>query len=237
MPGGHLIAEKAQLRYLIRIAYGLKPFEISGGPGWIDSAHYDIDAKAEGNPSGAQISLMTQALLADRFQFKAHRETKEIPIYELSVSKAGVKLQPPKPGSCTMPDPNAPPLPPAPGQPTACGRVLMMMSPSGARMMGGNVLMPELIRVLSNVLGRTVVDRTGFAGSFDVHLEFTPDLALAGLPRPPAPADTGTPATPPDPVGPSIFAALQEQLGLKLDSVRGPVEILVIDRVERPTGN
>ena len=100
--------------------------------------------------------------------------------------------------------------------------------------------MTELIRVLSNVLGRTVVDKTGFTGTFDVHLEFTPDESLGGLPGPlPGPAAAGDSirSAPSADLHGTIFPALQEQLGLKLESAKGPVEVLVIDRVERPSAN
>ena len=239
LPGGRLFAEKALLRYFIQNAYGVKPFQIFGGPGWINSAHYDIDARAEGNPSPGQMRLMMQSLLRQRFQLQLHHETKILPVYELTVAKNGLNLPEPKQGSCVAPDPNAGPLP-APGQPIACGRVLMMMSPAGAQLRGGKVSMPELVRVLSNVLGRIVVDKTGFRGTFDVHLEFAPDETLGGLPTPPplpSPSnDSARPAPPPDSRG-NLSAALDEQLGLKLQPAKGPVDILVIDSVERPSAN
>lgn len=232
LPGGRLLAEKVLLRYFIQNAYGVKPFQISGGPGWMNSAHYDIEAKGEGNPNNSQMRLMMQALLEERFKLELHHETRSLPVYELTAAKSGVKLQEPKPGSCISPDPNAPPLPPSPGQPAPCGRVLMMLSPTGARLQGGNVSVTELIRVLSNILGRIVVDKTGFTGMFDVHLEFTPDVSLAGVP----PLPPGSAAPEEDPRG-SIFTAIQEQLGLKLESAKGPVDVIVIDSVERPSAN
>jgi uncharacterized protein (TIGR03435 family) len=237
LPGGRLIAERAQLRYFIQYAYGVKPFQLLGGPGWIDSAYYDIDAKAEGNPSGSEVRLMMQALLEDRFQLKARRETRELPVYELTAAKGGLKLPPPKPGGCLSPDPNAPPPPPAPGRGTPCGHALIMLSPSGGRLLGGQVSMPELARVLSNVLARTVIDKTGFTGSFDVGLEFSPDEALAGLPIPAGPNDPRIPSVSADPGKPSIFGAMQEQLGIKVESAKGPVEVILIDRVEKPAEN
>jgi bla regulator protein blaR1 len=240
LPGGRLFAEKALLRYFIQNAYGIKPFQISGGPAWINSAHYDIDAKAEGNPSPSQMRLMMQALLEERFKLKLHHETKTLPVYELIAAKSGPKLPEPTEGSCLEPDPNEGPSPPAPGQPISCGRVLMMMSPAGAQMRGGRVSMPELVRVLSNVLGRVVVDKTGFRGAFDVHLVFSPDETLGGLPTPPpAPSpsnDSARSASPPDSHG-NILTAIDEQLGLKLEPSKGPVDILVIDSVERPSAN
>ncbi len=240
LPGGHLLAEKVLLRYFIQSAYELKPFQISGGPAWINSAHYDIDAKAEGNPNRSQMHLMMRVLLEDRFKLKLHHETKQLPVYEVIVAKGGPKLPQSKEGGCIAPDPNGGPLPPAPGQPIPCGRILMMMSSAGAQMRGAKVSMADLVGILSNVLGRTVVDKSGFQGTFDVHLEFTPDETLGGLPTPPpAPLPAGDSvrsAPPPDSHG-NIFAAMQEQLGLKLKSAKGPAHMLVIDSVERPSAN
>jgi uncharacterized protein (TIGR03435 family) len=229
LPGGRLLAEKVQLRHFIQGAYDAKPFQISGGPAWINAAHYDIDAKAEGNPNHGQMSLMMRALLEDRFKLKLHHETKQLPVYELRVAKSGPKLPAPAEGSCITPDPSAP-FPPPPGQPIACGRILMMMSPSGAQLRGGKVSITDLVNILSNVLGLTVVDKTGFGRTFDVHLEFAPDETLGGLPvPPPAPSSSDSHG--------NIFAALQEQLGLKLESAKGPVDVLVIDSVTRPSAN
>ena len=240
LPGGRLLAEKVLLRYFIQSAYEVKPFQLSGGPAWINSAHYDIDAKAEGNPNGGRMHQMMRALLEDRFKLKLHHETKQLPVYEVIVAKGGPKLLKPKEGGCIAPDADAGLFPPAPGQPIPCGRILMMMSPSGAQMRGGKVSMADLVTILSNVLGRTVVDKTGFQGRFDVHLEFTPDEALGGLPTPP-PAlppsgDSVRFAAPPDSQG-NIFEAIQEQLGLKLKPAKGPAHMLVIDSVERPSAN
>ena len=238
-PGGRLVAENAPLWMLIQNAYKLQRFQISGGPGWIDTDHFDIEAKAAGNASREQIFLMLQGLLEDRFKLKAHRETKELPVYALTAARGGFKLQPPKEGSCIPVNPNAPdapPPPPAPGQPLTlapCGRIIITMNTSGIGLRGGRIPMPELIGILGTVMGRAVIDKTGITETFDVHLEFTPDESLAGLPRPPAPGPI--PAT--DPAKPSIFAALQEQLGMKLESAKGPVEILVIDHVEKPSAN
>ena len=240
LPGGHLLAEKVLLRYFIQRAYEVKPFQVSGGPAWINSARYDIDAKAEGSPNRGQMYQMMQALLEDRFKLKLHHETKQLPVYEVIVAKGGPKLLKPKEGGCIAPDPNAGPLPPAPSQPIPCGRILMMMAPSGAQMRGSKVSMMDLVNILSNVLGRTVNDKTSFQGTFDVHLEFTPDETLGGLPTPPpalSPSgDSTRSALPPDAHG-NIFAAIQDQLGLKLKSSKGPGHMLIIDSVERPSRN
>ena len=238
LPGGRLRAEKVLLRYFIQDAYGVEPFQISGGPAWINSARYDINAEAEGNPNSRQMRLMMQALLADRFKLKLRHEMKELPVYELTAAKSGIKLQEAKRGSCISPDPGGPPLEPVPGQPIPCGRVLMMMSPSGARIHGGKVSMTDFVRVLSNVLGRTVVDKTGFTATLDVHLEFALDESLGEAPWPPPGRAAANDSTRPSPdVHGTVFAAIQEQLGLKLKSAKGPVDVLIIESLEKPSAN
>jgi uncharacterized protein (TIGR03435 family) len=242
-PGG-LVTENAPLRLLIQNAYSVQEFQISGGPGWMQSDGYNIDAKGDGKANRDQVFLMLRALLEDRFQLKIHGETKELPVYALTVAKNGPKLPQPKEGGCVAIDPNAPPPPlrpvPGPGRSPVfpCGRAGVMAESSGARMHGGKVPMAEFIRTLSMIMGRPVIDKTGFAEPFDLTLDFTPDEATAGLPRGGGPRDAGSPVPAADPAAPpSIFAAIQEQLGLKLESTKGPVEVLVIDHVERPTEN
>jgi len=243
-PGGSLVTENAPLRLLIQNAYSVQEFQILGGPGWIQSDGYNIDAKGTGNASREQIFVMLRSLLEDRFLLKIHRETKELPVYALTVAKNGPKLPQPKEGGCIAVDPNAPPAQrrpaPGPGRSTLfpCGGVGVMAEPFGARLQGAKIPMAEFIRTLSMVMGRPVVDKTGFAELFDLLLDFSPDEATAGLPRGGAPRDAGSTAAAPDPAAPpSIFAAIQEQLGLKLESTKGPVEVLVIDHVERPSEN
>jgi uncharacterized protein (TIGR03435 family) len=209
LPGGRLSAEKVVLRFFIQNAFGLKPFQLSGGPVWTATQGYDIEAKAEGNPTGAQMQKMMQALLEDRFKLKYHRETKELPVYALSAAKGGLKL----------PDPTQ-------GNENVSVHISRM---TGVQLTGEKITMAELARVLSNLLGRTVIDKTGFAGSFLVRLSFSLDDTLAGLPH--------FPDVPNDAAIPSVFVALQEQLGVKLESTRGPVEILVIDHIEKPSEN
>jgi uncharacterized protein (TIGR03435 family) len=238
LPGGHLRAEKVQLRYFVQNAYGIKPFQISGGPAWINSAHYDIDAKADGNPKPSQMRLMMQTLLEERFKLKVHHETKQLPVYELVVAKGGVRLPEPKEGNCVVPEADGSSSPSAPGQPFDCGRVLMLLSSTAAQMRGGTVSMSDLVWTLSNVLGQTVVDKTEFQRTFDVHLEFTPDETLGGLPTPvPAPSSDSIKSVASSDSHGNILAAIQEQLGLKLVAAKGPVDVLVIDTVERPSAN
>lgn len=238
LPNGQLIAERVALRYFIQTAYGVKPFQISGGPGWTDSTHYDIEARADGSFSANQMRLMMQTLLEDRFKLKIRRETKEFPVYELTVADSGPKLQRPRDGSCVATEPNAMPKTPPPGSTPPCGRILMMITQSGASMQGGKSSMTELAGTLSKILGRTVIDKTGLTGLFDVHLEFANDEALAGLPRPAGPGGASTPApSAGPPTSPSIFSAINKHLGLNLKSATGPVEVLFIEHVERPSEN
>jgi uncharacterized protein (TIGR03435 family) len=234
-PGGRLTTQNAPLMMLIQNAYAVQAFQVVGGPAWINSEGYDIEAKPEGNADRQQMWLMLQTLLADRFKLALHRDTKELPVYALSVTKGGLKQPPPKEGGCATFAPDAPP--PAPGAGIPCGKIRVMGLPSGVRMEGSKVPMAELIRTLAMVLGRPVLDKTEFTTEFEVRLDFTPDETTAGLPGAGGPGDPGGPPPSTDPSRPSISAALQEQLGLKLAPAKGPVEVLVIDRVERPTAN
>jgi bla regulator protein blaR1 len=231
VPGGGLRAVNATLRSLISEAYQVRDFEVSGGPAWLDSARYDIEAKGPLEPgsheqTGLQIMKMLQALLADRFQLRIHRETKEMPIYALLVAKNGPKLERPR-EACFDPAAGAPPPPTLPGQSPSrpCGG----FNNSSNQMLGASVAVSRFAANLSRFTGRTVVDRTGLKGTFDIALRWTPDEGQAFLaPTQPASADDSRP---------SIFTAVQEQLGLRLEAQRGPVEVLVIDHAEKPSGN
>jgi uncharacterized protein (TIGR03435 family) len=171
--------------------------------------------------------LMLQSLLADRFKLAVHRETRQLPVYDLTAAKGGFNPPPPK-EDCV----NAPPGPPPPGT-FACGRVGINGAPSGLQMNGRKVPMAEFVRMLALLMGRPVIDQTGFPGEMDVHLSFTPDESVQGIPG----TGPGAMSEATDPNKPNIFAALEEQMGLKLSSSNGPVEVLAIDRVERPTAN
>lgn len=228
----------ASLKLLIERAYRAQSFEIAGGPEWIESERYAIDAKTAGTSSPDQIALMLQALLEDRFQLKIHRETRDLPVFHLAAAKGGPKLPLPKDGGC---DDSGEPLPevtggrmpvprvgPIPLQ--RCGSLSVILEAGGPRMFGGRVAMPELVRMLSLVLGRTVIDQTGFTGLFDVRLDFVADESTPALPPPPPGAGS-------DAMNPPIFSALAQQLGLRLQAAKGPVEVIVIDHVERPSAN
>ena len=227
------------LKLLMQSAYTAQAFQIIGGPEWINSERYAIDAKAAGNSSRDQISLMLQSLLEERFQLKIHRETRELPVFDLVIARGGPKLPPPKEGGCEdftdpHPEPTGDRMAPPGSGPAAlarCGGLDVILQVGGAQMSGGKIPMPELVRMLSVVLGRTVVDRTGFTGLFDVRLDFLPDDSTPHLPPPPPDAASS------NAMSPSIFNALPEQLGLRLVAAKGPVEVIVIDHVERPSAN
>lgn len=231
VPDG-LKAVNATLRSLISEAYQVRGFEISGGSAWLDSARFDIDAKGQVEPGGSpiqtglQVMTMLQALLADRFQLRVHRETKEMPIYALLVAKNGPKLQASR-EACFDPAAGIPPPPTLPGQSPSrpCGG----FNNSSSQMLGARVEMSRFAANLARFTGRTVVDKTGLKETYDIALRWRPEEGQAFLaPTEPQPADDSRP---------SIFTAVQEQLGLRLESQRGPVEVLVVDSAERPSGN
>ena len=177
------------LQALIRFAYGIEDYRISGGPKWIDADKFDVVYK----PSGSQAGLMLRGLLAERFKLAIHMETKQLPVYALIVAKGGQKMEKAdKPGGTS----------------------------SGGAMIKGTMEMSTLVSYLSSTLGRRVNDQTGLTGAYKLSLKWTPD----DKPR----TDNGPPA---------LVTAIQEQLGLRLESTKGPVEILVIDHAEKPMEN
>jgi bla regulator protein blaR1 len=208
--GGGITIKNATLRGILESAYDVASFRILGGPGWIDSDRFDVFAKSEsgdeaaGRPDAGTIQrtrLKLQALLADRFQLKAHRDTKEQPIYLLTVAKGGPKLT-----EKTTGEANA-----LAGMRAECGR-----------MTGIETTMANLARYLMRELGHPVEDRTGLTGKYSFQFEYSPeDKPCEG-----AGADM-----------PSIFGSIQKTLGLKLEAARGPVEVVVIDSVEKPAAN
>jgi uncharacterized protein (TIGR03435 family) len=239
-PGGRLTVTNNTVQNIIRNAYQLQDLQIVGGPDWLASERFDIVAKAPldvpPRPIGTvgPMQLMLRRLLAERFQLGVHRETRELPIFALVVARSdgrlGAGLQQAAVDCAAVAAARgrgAPlPPPPGPGDKIQCG---MRFLPG--HVSGGGFSMTQFAGSLSPLVQRMVIDRTKLPGSFDIELTWTPDNMGRGATPPP-----GAPPFPPiDPSGPSIFTALQEQLGLKLDAERGPVEVLVIDRVERPT--
>ena len=195
----------------------------------MDSDGFDVVAKAVGNATYAQMKPMLQSLLADRFKLTLHRETRELQVYELAVTKGGPKIAPTKAGSCIALDPGSPP-PPLGSK--ICGGIARRFY----ELTGYAITMPEFLDNLMAIVGRTVIDKTGYKEKFDVDLKFDPCTTPGGL--------GGASSPGPNSGGcadfsayPSISAGLQEQLGLRLQSAKGPVEVLVIDHAERPTKN
>jgi uncharacterized protein (TIGR03435 family) len=233
-PGGRFNATNVPLRMLLRQAFNVQDFQIVGGPDWLGSDRFDVVAKApEGEFTADQMRPMLRSLLVERFKLASHKETREMPIYALMKARADGKLGP---GITTAAVDCAsvmrgrrggpPPAPPQPGQKLECG---LMIGPG--RMNAGGMAMSNLAQSLSPLVGRVVLDKTELTGSYDFELAYSPE-GLAGLP----PLLNGGPP-PVDPNAPTIFTALQEQLGLKLDSQRGPVEVVVIDHVEQPAAD
>jgi uncharacterized protein (TIGR03435 family) len=209
-------------------AYGVIPIE--GGPDWIHSEAFEIDAESDGHPSFQMMEgPMMQAILEDRFKLKIHRETRQGPVYELVLGKGSPKLKPFQEGSC-IPVAAGRPLPPLPADRGHYCR--NMVFPGGVDFEGGTLSM--LAGLLNLILDRPVIDKTGITDYFQIRLVFSPDDSGA---RRPAAADPGAPAEVRAPDAPGIFQAIQEQLGLKLAPARGPVDVLVIDHVERPSEN
>jgi uncharacterized protein (TIGR03435 family) len=226
-------ASNISLKMLIQAAYGIREDLISGAPGWADSARYDIDAKVDGADvealkklSPEQRRLILQPLLADRFKLKVHTEIKQLPVYELVVAKGGPKLK-----EATAGDTYANGI----KGPDGVGRGGMVRMGRG-QLTAQGVPMTSVVNMLSQQLHRTVIDKTGLAGKYDLELNWTPDDGEGMGPPPPGGGQLHGDA-PPEGSGPSIFTAIQEQLGLKLQSAKGPVDTLVIDHVEMPTEN
>jgi uncharacterized protein (TIGR03435 family) len=234
-PGGRTVVRNFTLKNLIMLAWHVQDFQVQSAAGWMDTTRYDIEAKATGNSSDDQSRLMLQSLLADRVHLAMHRETKELPIFALRrMSSSGRNLTLAKDGSCTplaaqsatAPSVVSPPSPP-------CGATfrLIKSQDNGATTMlveGRGMAMDLLARTFGTLLGRHVTNETDLNGSFDLRLEYKPEDFSA----PPMAAAQSTEST-----APSFFTALQDQLGLKLETQKGPVEVLVVDHAEMPSPN
>jgi uncharacterized protein (TIGR03435 family) len=233
-PGGRFTATNVPLRMLLRQAFNVQEFQIVGAPDWAGSDRFDVVAKApEGDFNADVMRPMLRSLLAERFHLLVHNETREMPVYALMKARTDGKLGPnlmPASVDCAAMrgrrGGGPPPAPPQPGQKMDCG---FMIGPG--RMNVGGMPMSNLAQSLSPMVGRIVLDKTELTGNYDFELAYSPE-GLAGLP----PLLNGGPP-PVDPNAPTIFTALQEQLGLKLDSQRGPVDVVVIDGVEQPTAD
>jgi uncharacterized protein (TIGR03435 family) len=234
-PGGRFTAVNATVRQLILRAYAVQDYQIVGAPRWVSSDRFDIEAKAAGDVTPERLSAMLRSLLAERFKLVVHNDTRDLPIYALVPARKDGKLGPRIRQSKIDCDAvaeeaiargGAPP-PVAPGERPPCSIGFGGMGQMAAR----SKPISQLLPFFSQVTERPVVDRTGLKGSFDIDLTWTPDPSSALFAA--APPD----AAPVDPNGPSIFTAVQEQLGLKLESQKAPLPALVIERIEAPTEN
>lgn len=237
-----LVATNAPLMFLVQSAYRVNSFEISGAPSWLNSDRYDVDARMDGSVVDALEKLtvderklarrkMLQVLLADRMKLVVHQDFKEVQIFSLVIAKNGPKLQESKPAAA-----------PANGASGAAGG----RGPGGGMSTGSEdgmrastfreTTISYLASWLTLNLRTRVVDKTGLTGVYDFKLKWAPERSRSAVPAGDAP--TGQPAvTSSDPTGPTLLDAVQDQLGLKLESGKGPVDIIVIDHIEKPSGN
>jgi uncharacterized protein (TIGR03435 family) len=212
-PSG-LSVTNVTLKFLIQYAWDVKKFQVSGGPGWIDSDLFTIAAKSDHGQDvdfeqahsekykafTERLHLKVRSLLADRFALRLHREQRVMPVYELVVAGSGPKLSP-----------------------AADGPEGLTSGPG--RLKGTRVRTSAIASALSDATERVVIDRTGLNGYYDYSLTWTPDMASGAEPQA---SERG---------GVSLFTAVQEQLGLKLKAAKGPVEVLAIDGAEKPSAN
>lgn len=238
-PGGRFAWTNMTLKQLIATAYGFDQREVIGGPGWLGQEHFDVIAKVEAgtspldaNGSPGPLFAMLRRLLEDRFQLGTHRESADRPIYTLVLARAGERagrrLVPSNTDCDAVMRDRAQGNPP---EPAANGVAACAIRPAPGRIDASAISTQQLAGVLARILGRPVIDRTGLTGNFDVTLEFQPDFQAA-FTTDPARLEPAA-----DPNAPSIFTAVQEQLGLKLESARGSVDVLIVDRADKPTEN
>jgi len=243
---GRFTCTNCTLLMLITTAYSVQPFQVSGPPA-LSTERFEIVAKVPEGATKEQFRQMLQNLLAEQFKLTLHHDSKEMPLYQLVVARGGPKMK--ESAETTKTENTAAPAAPGPmkrdaeGYPVLTpGQSVMAMTPGHARMQGAQQTMPEFATRLSAFLGRPVTDATSLNGKYDFVLSWAPEPnrgLIPGLPPPPPGADTIAPAAAdPQDSGPTIFTALQEQLGLKLEQKKGPVDMLVIDHVEKvPTEN
>ncbi|HET9401838.1 MAG TPA: TIGR03435 family protein [Candidatus Acidoferrales bacterium] len=232
-PNHGVSAENVSFLSLIEDAFDIEESPISGIPGWLKSEKYDIEARVDSStidaleklpPSDrdAAESEMLRALLVERMRLAVHRETREMPVYELTAAKNGPKLQPGDPA-----------------QPVSLGINWSADANGNNRISAKAATMEALAAFLSSRLHRTVLDKTGLASRYEFSLNYLVDPNLVPQPGASDSEDVAAPAAAsiPGATGRALFSAIQEQLGLKLASARGPVEVIVIDHVERPDKN
>ena len=203
--GGTTAARNVPVRDLILLAYHIQAFQLSGGPAWLNTEPYDLDAKYQPTASLDDIRVMLQKFLADRCKLTVRRETKDGPVYALVVVKGGPKLKPPKPDGFRG-----------------------IRSSENGQLLAENVTMSSLAEVLGEQVSRPVIDKTGLTGSYGFSLEGT---------REEEGVEANSDREPSIDSRPSIFTAIQEQLGLRLESARGPLQNISIQRIEKPSEN
>jgi uncharacterized protein (TIGR03435 family) len=257
---GRFTCDHCTLGMLVSTAYDIDFIQISGPP-WLTELSFDLVAKIPEGATKAQFREMMRNLLIERFKLAAHQDKKDLPIYEMTAAKKGARLKE-STGPADVPDPAGrgplgPPRLPPPGGPGGRGSdsvpqpppfppgrfPMMMMTPAGARWRVVDQTMDEFASRLQGMVGRPVRNATGLTGKYDFELSFTPSAGQSLMPggpamhMPPPGSPDGAGAAPEDP-GQTIFAALQDQLGLKLESKNGPVDTLVVDHIEKtPTEN
>ena len=221
-PGGVMSAINVTARQIVTFAYSMQNSRVEGGPDWLDTVRYDVKAKADDAATPPQMLLMLRTLLADRFALVMHLEARDTPVFALVRARADGRLGSQIRAASVDCDAvraavarGAAPVA-SDGRPVCAGRARPGSITAGA------VAMDELARNMSRLVGRTIVDRTGLQGRYDFDLTFLPDTDLT------TPANGGTPDVP------SLYVALEEQLGLKLETQRAPVDVLIIDSIKRP---
>jgi uncharacterized protein (TIGR03435 family) len=219
------IATNITAHMLLMEGFGLNADQLSGEPAWASSAAFDVEAKVSGADVDAMKKIsfdqrrsMFQQVLTDRFQLKVHHDSQQLPVYTLMLAKGGSKLKQ------TVTDAKGPG-----GLSGGPGRIMI----GRGSIKGEGMTVEFLISILSRQLHRTVVDKTGLTGNYDFELKWTPDEGIGGD----AGAHGGPAGDDPSASGPTLFTALQEQLGLKLESGKGPVDVVVIDHIEKPAEN
>jgi uncharacterized protein (TIGR03435 family) len=224
---------------MIAQAYEVRAVHILGGPAWIRSDGYEVLARADVSAEEEQSSrkgtpptfdrdrLRLRALLEDRFSLKVHRETRELPIFAVTVAKGGLKVQP---QNCIAYDPSRPVVP-GQSRPAYCGSAPYEQNGAHFKVTGSGVTMTRLLLQLSNFSDRPLVDRTAYTEAFNATVEWYVEPI-----RSPGRVDSPQLSSGEAP-GPSFLTAMQEQLGLKLEAAKGPMEVLVVDHVERPSAN
>lgn len=235
MPGGRVVAQNVTARELIRSAYALEDSQVEGGPGWIGADRFDIEARAAATATPDDVRAMLRALMKDRFSLESHIESKETSIFAMIASRSDGKLGAGlrRAGTACAPitPPPGAPAPPPPPPASGLGLGGFAFRCPSAFLPGRFSIRAIDMRGFATVLwrranvGRPVTDRTGLTGDFDIDLFYAPyGENINGAPIP----TDGLP---------SIFTAVQEQLGLRLDSARGPIDVLVIDRLSPPAEN